>query len=192
VPLTASLGVRMSIHLQPIGEEDEPFLFNVYASTRAEELALTGWSQAQQEAFLRMQYDAQRRSYRMQFPKAEYWVIHSDDRAAGRLIVERTAAEIHLIDIALLPEHRGVGIGTTVLTRVMEQARQADQSVRLRVERFNRALHWYQRLGFAKTGDCGLHVEMLWRPGEGVPVAGAADGLGQTPQPWGKGACRSL
>ncbi len=171
----------MSIHLKPVGEEDEPFLFNVYASTRAEELALTGWSQAQQEAFLRMQYDAQRRSYRMQFSKAEYWVIHSDDRVAGRLIVDRTAAEIHLIDIALLPEHRGGGIGTTVLARLMEQARQADQPVRLRVERFNRALHWYQRLGFAKAGDCGLHVEMLWRPGAEVPGAGAADGLGQTP-----------
>src|SRR5579863_1347442 len=104
-----------AITLDPVLTSDEPFLYRTFASTRAEEMALTGWNAEQQETFLRMQYDAQRRSYLMQLPDAKYWVIRCDGNAAGRLIVERTAEEIHVVDIALLPEFRKRGIGSTLM-----------------------------------------------------------------------------
>jgi len=77
----------MNPDLQPVRPEDEPFLFELYASTRGDEMALVGWNKPQQEAFLRMQFNAQRSSYAMQFPNADYRIDVHDGRAAGRLIV---------------------------------------------------------------------------------------------------------
>ena len=56
---------------------DAQFLFRVYASTRLEELAPTGWSEVQIDAFLRMQFDAQDRHYHLHFPQAECSVVQS-------------------------------------------------------------------------------------------------------------------
>ena len=104
----------MKLDLQPVRPEDEPFLFELYASTRSDEMALVGWDKRQQEAFLRMQFNAQRSSYAMQFPNADYRIIVHDDRAAGRLIVDRSGEDILLIDVALLPEFRNAGIGSAL------------------------------------------------------------------------------
>ncbi|MDB5084378.1 MAG: family N-acetyltransferase, partial [Bacilli bacterium] len=48
--------------------EDEPFLFQVYASTRYDEIDQWGWDQAAVQAFLSLQWNAQQRSYAMQHP----------------------------------------------------------------------------------------------------------------------------
>jgi ribosomal protein S18 acetylase RimI-like enzyme len=126
-------------------------------------MALTGWNAEQQEAFLRMQYDAQRRSYRMQLPDAKYWVIRCDGSAVGRLIIDRTAEEIHVVDIALLPEFRKRGIGSTLMAAIIKEASQAGKTVRLHVERFNPALRWYERLGFGVVNSGPIYLEMVWR-----------------------------
>src|SRR5260370_32570511 len=91
-----------AITVDPVLAPDEPFLYRTFASTRAEEMALTGWNAEQQETFLRMQYEAQQRSYQMQLPEAKYWVVRCDGSAVGRLIIDGTAEEIHVVDIALL------------------------------------------------------------------------------------------
>lgn len=126
-------------------------------------MALTGWNAEQQEAFLRMQYDAQRRSYRMQLPDAEYSVVRCNGSAAGRLIIDHTAQEIHVVDIALLPEFRKRGIGSSLMTAIMKEAAQNGKTVRLHVERFNPALRWYERLGFGVVNSGPIYLEMVWR-----------------------------
>jgi ribosomal protein S18 acetylase RimI-like enzyme len=153
-----------AISLEPSRPSDQPFLYQTFASTRTEEMKLTGWNAEQQETFLRMQYEAQRGSYLTQFPDAEYWVILRDEIAAGRLIVDRTPEEIHVIDIALVPEFRGLGIGSAVMDAMMQEASQAAKSVRLFVERFNPALRWYERLGFGVVSGGEIYLEMIWRP----------------------------
>jgi ribosomal protein S18 acetylase RimI-like enzyme len=147
--------------------DDESFLFAVYASTRAEEVALTGWLPSQQEQFLRMQFEAQTRSYRMQFPQAKHWVIRYGEVTAGRMIVDRTPDEILLIDIALLPEHRGNGIGSQLMGNLIEEAGQDGKAIRIHVERFNPALLWYQRLGFKTVSESEIYLEMVWRQSAG-------------------------
>jgi ribosomal protein S18 acetylase RimI-like enzyme len=151
------------INLDPVRPSDEPSLYQTFASTRAEEMALTGWNAEQQETFLRMQYDAQRRSYLMQLPDAKYWVIRCDGSAAGRLIIDRTAKQIHVVDIALLPEFRKRGIGSTLMEAIIKEASQAAKTVRLHVERFNPALRWYERLGFSVVNSGPIYLEMVWR-----------------------------
>ena len=154
--------MRSSIKLRPIVPADEAFLYQVYASTRTEELAVTGWDEAQKDQFLRTQFTAQHRYYQQTFPAASYQVILWQDRPAGRLYVDRRADEISIIDIALLPEYRGLGIGSVLLKEILAEASAARKPVRIYVERFNRALRLYERLGFRMIGDTGVYFHLEW------------------------------
>lgn len=140
---------------------DESFLFVVYASTRDAELRAVPWTPAQIEDFLRMQFTAQDRSYRATYPDAEFLVVEVDGEPAGRLSVNRSITDLVVIDIALLPAHRGRGVGTELMQRLLADARQRGVPVRLHVDVANpRAEAFYQRLGFRVVGDAGLYRAM--------------------------------
>src|SRR5207237_1281307 len=141
--------------LRPITAEDDSFLAGVYASTRAEELVPTGWSDEEKAIFCRRQFDAQTAHYRENYPGASFQVIERDGEPVGRLYVARWEKEIRIIDITLLPEFRGTGIGTKLLRDLQEEARVAGKSLTIHVERFNHAMGLYQRLGFEQVEDKG-------------------------------------
>ncbi|HUX86478.1 MAG TPA: GNAT family N-acetyltransferase [Chloroflexota bacterium] len=155
----------MPYALRPVQPEDTPFLFRVYASTRADELAAVGWDTSQQDAFLRMQFKLQTEGYRQQFPDARYEIVLHDGYLAGRIIVARNNNEIRLIDLALLPEHRGLGIGSALIASLQAEAVQFDKPLRLHVEVFNRARRLYERLGFIPIEMGAVYLELEWRPG---------------------------
>ena len=161
-----------SVSLRPEKPEDESFLFELYASTRADELNALNLPPDQQTLFLKMQFNAQQQGYRGMFPQAEFQIILLNEQPAGRWVVDRAANEIWLVDIALLPAHRGVGVGTKLIQRLFAEADAARKSVRLTVLKNHRAMRLYQRLGFHKTGDLGLYDEMEWRtaPASGKKV----------------------
>src|SRR5437868_1826613 len=94
------------ISLRPAVSADEEFLFAVYSSTRRDEVAAFGWDEAQQIAFLQMQFVVRQRSYEMQFPASEYYIILLNETPAGQLIVDRDGGQISLTDIAILQEFR--------------------------------------------------------------------------------------
>jgi ribosomal protein S18 acetylase RimI-like enzyme len=151
------------VALRPEQPGDEPFLFEVYASTRAEELALTNWEEPARHAFLDMQFAAMRRGYQGMYPAGEFLIIRLGERAIGQIVLNRTAEEIRVVDLALLPAHRNAGIGTLLMRRVCAEAAQAGTPVRLCVLKNGRAVRWYERLGFAKTEDAGPYDQMEWR-----------------------------
>ena len=155
--------------LRSVRAEDELFMRQLYASTRADELALTGWTAEQQDAFLQMQSKVQRQSYAQQFPAAQWNIILRDAESIGRLIVDRTGDAVHLIDIALLPEYRNAGIGTLLIQNLLDEAAQINKPVQLHVDKNNRARRLYDRLGFHVIGDAGLDFSMEWRPGDNGP-----------------------
>ena len=99
------------VRLRPIGPEDQAFLYEVYASTRADEMARLDWHEAQKRAFLRMQFEAQHKDYTARYRGARFDIMELDGEPIGRLYVDRRKGEIHVIDIALLPAYRGRGIG---------------------------------------------------------------------------------
>jgi GNAT superfamily N-acetyltransferase len=150
------------ISLRRIKPEDDSFLAGVYASTRWDELAPTGWSDEEKTIFCRRQFDAQSAHYRENYPGALLQVIEDAGVPIGRLYVARWEREIRIMDIALLPEHRGSGIGTELLRELQEEARTAGKSLTIHVERFNRALTLYQRLGFREIEDKGVYLLMSW------------------------------
>jgi ribosomal protein S18 acetylase RimI-like enzyme len=148
---------HMHITLRNIRAGDEPFLYEVYAGTRRDELAPLGWSAEQQTAFLKQQFGAQQRYYQANYASADFHVILLDGRPIGRLYVARWEDEIRVIDIALLPEYRNAGIGARLLGDLIDEAAQAGKPVRIHVEKFNPALRLYRRLGFVIVDDRGVY-----------------------------------
>lgn len=154
----------MSIVLRPVGPEDEPFLFELYASTRADELAQWGWNEAQQTAFLRLQLNGQQASYRMQFPQAEHQLILFNDQPVGQMFVASTDEEVRLVDISLLPQHRNRGVGASLIRDLCATAARQGKPCRLRVFKSNQAAaRLYLRLGFIPNGESETHIQMEWR-----------------------------
>lgn len=159
------------VSFRRVASEDAPFLYEVYASTRTHELATLPWNDAQKEAFLRMQFEAQRRDYEQRFADACFEIVLLDGRPAGRLYVDRRPDAIHVIDIALLPEHRNRGIGTSILRDLQSEAAAAGKRVTIYVELHNPARRFYDRLGFSQVGEAGLHLLMAWSPRAGEALS---------------------
>lgn len=158
------MSLKAAYTLRSATEADSSFLAAVYASTRTEELAVTGWSDEQKAAFCTSQFQAQTTHYLQHYPQAEYFVIEFADIPAGRLYMDRRATEIRIMDIALLPEHRGKGLGTQILQTLQAEATGAQKSLSIHVEKFNPALLLYQRLGFVMKEDKGVYLLMEWSP----------------------------
>lgn len=156
------------VSLRPICSDDEEFLLAVYASTRADELAQIAWSEEQKAAFVRMQFDAQRRDYDARYPNSEYDVIMLDARPVGRLWIGRDEEQIRLLDIALLPEAQNRGVGGALLRRLIAEARQTGKKLRHMVFVLNPdAQRFYERLGFRVFEEVGAYRHMEWQPAAG-------------------------
>lgn len=152
----------MNISVRSEQPQDESFLFELYASTRQEELDAWGWPPEMRRGFLTMQFKASQGLHNA-FPDAEFQIVMLDGLNAGRMVVHRTAEALHLLDIALLPQHRSAGIGTALMQRVFGEAAATKKPLRLQVLKGNRAARFYHRLGFVKIGETEMHLEMEWR-----------------------------
>lgn len=152
-----------SVTFRPVSPGDENFLFQLYSSTRAEELAGLPFDETQRETFLAMQYAAQRRDYERRFPEGEHQVILMGDQPIGRVYLVRREEEIRILDIALVPELRNRGIGSSIISTLLKEAVQHDKPVRIYVEQWSASLKLFERLGFRRTEDVGTHFLMEWR-----------------------------
>lgn len=146
-------------------EADRAFTLSLYASTRAEEIAQTGWPPEMQQAFLGQQFAAQHSHYRLHYPAAEWLIVERAGTAIGRLYLEEWAREIRIIDISIAPESRGAGIGRAILDDVAADAASRGKAVSIHVEKHNPARRLYERLGFAVTADKGVYDLMERPPG---------------------------
>lgn len=152
------------VTFRPATADDERFLIRVYGSTRLEELALTNWDDAQRDAFVQMQFAAQQVHYRQTYPDAEHLIILLDGEPVGRLYVAEIEAEIRIVDVTVLPEHRNAGIGTPIIRQLMEEAAAIGKPLRLYVESFNQSQRLFERLGFVKVDESGYSYLLAWRP----------------------------
>ena len=149
-----------NLFLREATPEDEQFLFDVYASTRQEELEGLGWDDNQKRDFIKMQFLARERSY----PRVDDRIIVLNGRPIGRMLVDRNDAEILLRDIALLTQYRNRGLGTILIYDLMKEASVSGKAIRLHVLATSAAVRLYDRLGFSKTGAEAAYLEMKWLP----------------------------
>src|SRR4051812_20643688 len=155
----------LALTLRPITAEDEEFLLHLYGTTREEEIRSWGWAEAQAQLFLKMQFTARQRSYQATFPDAEYLLILSNKIPIGQKIVERATDMVRLIDIALLPQWRGSGIGSSLLKELLEECRAKNLPLELKVLKNNlAAVRLYERMGFSTRGEDEMYREMTRHP----------------------------
>jgi len=140
--------------------DDESFLRSLYYSTRVDEFASAGLSPAQAEGLLRMQFDAQRAHYRLHYPDASYRIVLLDGRPVGRLYVHYTSLDVRVLDISLLPEIRGKGLGRRLLANVIDEAAGLGAPVTLHVARRSPARRLYERLGFRIVNEDAMNAFM--------------------------------
>ncbi len=148
----------LALTLRTIQAEDRDFLFHVYASTRAEELALTDWDETQKQTFLTQQFEAQHHHYQTHYQGARFDLVLLDGEPIGRLYVARWKEEIRIMDIALLPAFRNRGIGSGLLCDLLEEAAVTGKRLTIHVERYNPALRLYRRMGFEPVGETGVYL----------------------------------
>ena len=91
-------------------------------------------------------------------------IVLLEGKPVGRWLVERREQEIRGVDLALLPADRNRGLGSFLIRRLQDEARRADQPLRLQVIRFSRAVNLFERLGFTRTSETGTHFQMEWQP----------------------------
>jgi ribosomal protein S18 acetylase RimI-like enzyme len=148
------------IALRPRRDDDAAFMRELFFSVRAPEFAVMGWSEPALRDFLAGQSRMQNRHYANVYPNAVNLVVTRHGTAIGRVILYPSPGDIRVVDIALLPQWRGSGLGTALLGAVTQQAKAARVSVSLSVDLHNPARRLYLRQGFLPVGDNGVAQEM--------------------------------
>lgn len=161
---TLEVARPFGITLRPTTDDDLPFLEALYASTRAEEVALVGWSPEMQQTFLRQQHAAQHAHYRTHYANAAWRIIERAGEAIGRLYWRETEQDLHIIDISLVPGSRGTGLGEALLRDMAAHAAQDGRGLTIFVEKNNPARSLYARLGFEPVEDHGVYDFMRRSP----------------------------
>ncbi len=152
-----------AVTLRPATPEDEALLVALYDSAREQELAMVQWDAAQREVFVRFQATAQLQHYQAEFPQAVHSIILLNDQPVGRIYVDRREREIRILDITLLPLHRGKDIGKPLIRALMDEAAECGKAVSIYVESYNPSMRLFERLGFAQTDSLGYNILMEWR-----------------------------
>jgi ribosomal protein S18 acetylase RimI-like enzyme len=156
------------VTLRPRRPADEAFLRRLYHSVRREEVAATGFGPDFARTFLDDQFRLQTAHFdRAYGGRIRFSLVMCKGSAIGRLYLHETDDALHVVDISLLPEWRGRGIGGALLRDVLEQAAAGGKGASLSVDKRNsRALALYRRLGFVQADDTGADLLLRWRAPE--------------------------
>ncbi|AVQ08878.1 TPA: GNAT family N-acetyltransferase [Xanthomonas vasicola pv. zeae] len=154
-----------AIALRPEQDADLPWLQDLYASTRRDELARVPWPDVAKRAFTQQQFALQRAHYRQHFADADFLIVQAQELAIGRLYLHRAAAQHTLVDISLLPDWRCQGIGSQLIAQAQACARDAGCALSLHVLHANPAAQrLYARHGFVAGDSAQMHLQMHWHP----------------------------
>lgn len=155
---------RDAITLRPATPADYHFMRLLYGSTREEEMQRFPFDEFRKKEFLDQQFGAQYQHYQLHYPTCERNIIEKDGKPIGRLWIDEWRDQIRLVDIALMPEWRGSGIGSMLMGDVLARGANAGKPVTIHVEGYNPALRLYERLGFVKVDTNGVYYLMKWTP----------------------------
>ena len=140
------------IELRSATADDYDFAFHVHGTAmRPSVEPIYGWDEEFQARYFRLHFDPATRD-----------IIRYDGTDVGVLSVEERDESLFLAMIAILPQYQHRGIGTTLIRRLQQEARERGVPLTLRVLTSNRARELYERLGFLLTGETETHYQMRW------------------------------
>ncbi|MGJ4728829.1 GNAT family N-acetyltransferase [Luteimonas sp. SDU101] len=167
------------ISLRWLGDGDDAWLRDLYASTREQEFVGLGWDEGARRAFLDQQFDLQHRHYLAHFPDADFLAVCQSARPLGRLYLRPSAPSHLLVDISLFPDARNQGIGRGLIAAAQRSAASQGCGMHLHVTTSNPdARRLYERLGFGPGAIEGAYLRMDWDAGP-AGVRSVEDGLVQ-------------
>ena len=137
------------LSFRPAVESDIPFLLELRRQTMSEHLTASGVIQSKEEHMGRVL---------AAFECA--LVVMQKSEPIGLLKVDCKKKEWELVQIQLLPSVQGQGIGDYLLRSLVQQARAANVSLRLRVLKANPARRLYERVGFVVVAEKANACEM--------------------------------
>lgn len=155
---------------RPATEDDLPFLYELFRSTRELELsAMPDWNEEQKQTFLKQQFSAQRNQYQAAFPNAKHNIILRKNKPVGRIYTDTSDTEIRLLDIIVSPKRRDLGIGSYCMEQLKQEATKANVPLRFYVWQSNLAAQrFYERHGCVKLGELGAYIFMGWHPTDDI------------------------
>jgi ribosomal protein S18 acetylase RimI-like enzyme len=173
--------MRRDLALRASTSADRDFLLRVFQSTRTAEFVAAGFDTDTICSVLAQQFTMQNEYYRRHYPEGRFDIVVNGPHQIGRLYHDwHGRDEVRVIDIALLPEYRGAGIGTRLMKTIVAEAARRTLAVGLYVERDNPVRGFYRRLGFSAIGENGVYEQMRreaipFDDREFEPVAGLTD-----------------
>jgi ribosomal protein S18 acetylase RimI-like enzyme len=161
---TPAFLLERGFSLRHAQDKDIARLRLLYADTRAEEMRPVPWPQTVKQQFLDQQFDLQHQHYLKHYADADFQVIEHNNVLLGRYYLLRTAPEHLVIDICMMAEKRGLGIGRALIQESQREAQALQRGMQLHVIKHNtRALTLYEKLGFKISGGTEMHHYMNWR-----------------------------
>ncbi|MFV2175269.1 GNAT family N-acetyltransferase [Actinomadura sp. LOL_016] len=135
---------------------DSEFCFQLHKAAMGDYVtAIWGWDE-----------QAQRDYHTRGFDPGHWQIITADGADIGMLDVEYRATEIYLARIEVHPDHQGRGIGTNLITALLNEAEQQGKDLVLDVLAVNHRAHaLYRRLGLQETarhGDDDIKITMRY------------------------------
>lgn len=144
--------------------DDEPFLKTLFFSTIEEMAAKWPLPEEQKAGLMDMQYRAQKMQYDAQFPDGIHTIIVVEGVEIGRLYRDYEEGAVIGVDLTILPEYRGKGIGTAIIDGIKQEAADTGRVFRFHVMKTNRAIGLYDRIGMSRTGETEIQYSMEWKP----------------------------
>jgi ribosomal protein S18 acetylase RimI-like enzyme len=119
---------RTAVDRRPAVAADIALLRNLFADAHVELAVLPPDTRF---VLVDMQFRAQRRQHSAQYPAAQHDILLVAGTEVGRILIDRSSGECHIVDITIALGHRRAGIAASVLTDVVNEATAAGQRVRL-------------------------------------------------------------
>jgi GNAT superfamily N-acetyltransferase len=131
----------MKIALREARPVDYSFARQLYRATMHERTdEAFGWDEYRQDM-----------SFARQFVLREVRIITLGAKDVGWIQTRAEGAVLNLLQFYVAPEWQGRGVGSTVLTRVMAEAKRRGRVIALSVMKGSPAIRLYQRHGFRVT-----------------------------------------
>jgi ribosomal protein S18 acetylase RimI-like enzyme len=158
-------GKRMTLSRRPETTDDEPFLRRLMVEIISAQLAASAWPQPLREQIVQSQSKVLLEGIRTSAAGAPGTISLEEDQPVGWYVVASREDEILLVNLMILADHRGKGIGSAIIQDLLAESDHSRKPLRLTVRAGNDgAIRLYERFGFQRLGGDEVNHLMERRP----------------------------